>query len=69
MFSKNIGWNPSHLKEENTTYTRHIIRALSLSSKMFIGSIFLFIHGFIPIIFEHHGSNIISQLYNNIKNS
>ena len=43
-----------HLKEENTTYFKHLRRAWSLS---FI----CFVHGLFPNIWKHKASEIINE--------
>ena len=39
-----------HLKESNMSYTQHFVRAMSMS-------IALFVHAFIPILFETYASD------------
>lgn len=56
-----------HPNSQNMTYLQHFKRSLRLSLKMCIGFICLFIHSIFPFLFESKGSDIINELYDEVK--
>ena len=56
-----------HPRSQNMTYGEHYKRSLTLSLKMCLGFIYLLIHSIFPFLFESKGSNIIKELYEDIK--
>lgn len=54
--------NIPHVKERQMTYFTHMLEALELGSGMFLGGICLFIHAFIPEVFQMTGSTMIKTL-------
>ncbi len=55
-----------HPNSQNMTYSQHLKRALTLSLKMGLGSIILFIHSILPFLLKTKGTSIINSLYNDI---
>jgi hypothetical protein len=58
-FSKLFLLFTSHPKEQNMTYFQHLSKTLTLSFNMGKGTLYLFIHAFLPFLFEKDGSIII----------
>jgi hypothetical protein len=56
--------NIKHIKDNNTTYINHMKHAFTLSLKAGSASVILFIHAFIPFLFEKTGSNILKNIIN-----
>ena len=54
--------NIPHVKDRQMTYFTHMMEALELGSGMFLGGVALFIHAFIPEVFEMTGSSMIKRL-------
>lgn len=57
----------NHIKNENTTYFKHMQRALGMSFSLLFGSIALGIHAIFPNKFRYTGSSIIIQEYEKIQ--
>jgi hypothetical protein len=55
-----------HPHKENMSYFGHLYRAISLSVRLSVASIYLLVHGFIPSCFEYNGSNMIKQIYEEV---
>jgi hypothetical protein len=52
----------SHLTDNNTTYFKHMRRAISLCGQSLKASACFLIHAFIPDVFEYTGSDIIKKM-------
>ena len=52
-----------HFKSVNENYLEHILVAFKISYNMFCGSLFAFIHGLIPSLFQNSASIKIKELY------
>jgi hypothetical protein len=57
----------NHPNINNMSYLQHLKRSMSLSLQMCMGFIYLFIHAIFPFIFEKSGSNMIHNLYDQVK--
>ena len=68
---KIISYFNKHPDSQNMTYGQHFRRAFSISLKMYLGFICMFIHSIFPFLFESRGSQIINQIYEEVnkKNS
>lgn len=55
-----------HPSENRMTYAGHFMYAMSLFILMTLGAFCLFVHAFLPFLFETNGSEIIKKLYNKI---
>ena len=51
-----------HLRNNNISYLSHFKKALKISIKMFIGSIFSIIHGVFPFLFETSATDIAREI-------
>jgi len=51
-----------HLKEINMSYSAHLKHALGLFWRLKQAELALFIHAFIPFLFEHTASDIVREL-------
>lgn len=51
-----------HLDEEKLSYFQHMKRALLISSKLFVASIFCFIHSIFPFLFTSSASSICKNI-------
>jgi hypothetical protein len=58
-------WNNfEHLKETNMTYYEHMLRSLTLSKELFIGSIKAVIHAIYPDMFTSSTTELVKNLQN-----
>lgn len=57
-----IKYSIKHLKENGMTYWQHWIFASSHGISCIKAGIFLICHSFLPAIFQHAGSNLVSDL-------
>lgn len=57
----------NHLKENNLTYFQHLKQAMGYFAKIQIAAICVFIHAFIPFLFECTASKIIKYLAEHFK--
>ena len=62
-----VGYFNKHPNSQNMTYLQHFKRSFRFSMKMCIGFVCLLIHSVFPFLFESTGSNIINELYNEVK--
>ncbi len=53
----------SHIKNKETTYCEHFIRASSMGIQMIRAGIWLFIHTAFPNYLERTGSDILKKLH------
>ncbi len=51
-----------HLDDNNQTYFEHIYDSWKYSFQSLKASLYFFIHGIVPCIFEHSGSDTIFKL-------
>ena len=56
-----------HLKEMNMSYLQHMIRALCISSILFLASACCFVHAFIPCLFDSTATTLISTIKESAK--
>lgn len=56
-----------HLKTNNISYTKHLIRALFNSFKLLLASIILFIHSVLPFLFENTATKLVKQVLDSLK--
>ncbi len=59
----------NHPTENCMTYLEHSKLSLTLSSKLFLGSVKAFIHAFIPAIFETSTTALLKEIQDIINNS
>ena len=59
----------THVDDNCMNYAEHTILSLTLSSKLFIGSIKAFIHAFIPNFYKTSSSDVVNELQNIINNA
>ena len=52
----------THVDDNCMNYAEHTILSLTLSSKLFIGSIKAFIHAFIPNAYTSSSSDLVKEL-------
>lgn len=57
----------NHLKKVCMTYTQHYLFSMSISVKLFVGSLKAFVHACIPNIFPSSTTLLIQNLDNTIK--
>jgi len=53
----------SHIKNKETTYCEHFIRASSMGFQMIRGGVCLVIHSVFPNYFQSTGSDILKKLH------
>lgn len=53
----------SHLQSVNESYFQHMRHALSFTFDMLVGAACCLVHAFIPSLFEHAGSQLVTKLY------
>jgi Family of unknown function (DUF6356) len=52
----------AHLRDVRLGYFRHLARAWSISLKMLVGAVAVFVHGLLPCVFVTTASNTIRRL-------
>ena len=57
----------SHLIENKMTYTEHMVRAFSISFKMFVSATKTVIHGIFPYFYTTAATDTVTLLYNDLK--
>ena len=57
----------NHLADVCMTYPQHFFLSVSISIKLFIGSLKAFVHAFIPAIFYTSTSVLVNELNNTLK--
>jgi hypothetical protein len=55
-----------HIKQKETTYYYHFLRASSMGFQMFKGGLCLIIHSILPNYFQETGSRIIKNLHKDL---
>ena len=50
------------MKHGDTTYWKHLPKALYISSTLMAASAYCFVHAFIPVVFEDRASEIVKKL-------
>ena len=56
-----------HLRTVQMSYWTHMRRAWTMALQLLGASMALFVHGAYPDVFEHTGSNIVSDVYKQTK--
>jgi len=60
-------FNFRHLKEENVSYSKHFIRSLNISCKMFLGCLAGVVHALLPFLLCRYNTNNIKEMSKRIK--
>jgi hypothetical protein len=55
-----------HLKLASQTYVEHLSDAWSYALESMLAAIYFTIHGIIPDLFEHHGSDTLMRLHDKV---
>ena len=51
-----------HLKENNESYLQHLLKAMSISGLMLVGSSTAFVHSIAPLLLTNTTSNILKTI-------
>ncbi len=55
-----------HIKQKETTYYQHFLRASSMGFQMLRGGVCLMVHSVLPNYFQETGSRIIKNLHKDL---
>lgn len=58
--------NIQHIKNKETTYCEHFLRASSMGFQMLRGGVCLLVHSIFPNYFESSGSDVVKVLYKDL---